>query len=139
MCTVSNCAPVSAAVGLQERRRSRDFHGFRNIAGRQLNVDTRTAVDGECDILAAFLFESRQLHRDGVLPRRHVRKRIVPAFVGLTGSIDPGVDLGDGDFGVRNYRATAVSDRAEERRIDCLRIAETGCQQQQRAQNADRT
>ena len=58
-----------------------------------------------------------------------------PNFVGLTGSID----LGDGDFGVGNYRATAVRDRAEKRGVDCLRIAETGCQQHERTQNADRT
>ena len=118
------------AVGLQERRRARDFHGFGNIAGRQLHVDTRAAVDGERDILARLLFEPGHLHRDRVLPRRHIRKRIVPAFVGLTGSTDAGVDLGEGDFGVGNYRATAVSDRAEKRGVDCLRIAEAGCQQQ---------
>ena len=122
-------ATLLGTVGLQQRRRAGDFHGFRDIARRQLHVDTRAAVDGERDIFASLLFEPGDLHGNRVLPRGHVWKRVVSAFVGLTGSIDTGVDLGEGDFGVGNYRAARVANRAQQRSIDCLRITKTCCQQ----------
>ena len=67
-------------VGLQQRRRARDFHGFRNIAGRQLHIDTRAAVDRERDIFPVSFLKPGRLHRDRVLSRRHIREAYSSRF-----------------------------------------------------------
>ena len=125
--------PGVGAVGLQQRRRAGDFYRFGNVAGIQTNVHPRAAVDDQVYIPARLSLEADRFHGDCVLARGKIQERIVSAFVGLTISVDPGVDLGNGYPAIDDYAASDVGHCTEQRCVDSLPVRINACQEREPA------
>lgn len=113
------------------RLRRRHLNLLRNVAGLQLNVNTRTRVHRDADVLTRLLLEIGHLDRNRVAAFGNIDKCVITARIRLFCPDYARSNVGEQYPGIGNYSSTSVGNCSQDRPRYSLSINGTDRNEQQ--------